>query len=139
MLPRRGLFDAQRVALAVPALGGAEIADIDADARGLVRQLALLIKRVRRLGLLARPPVRDYHRLVFAGVRAIAGEGVRHRHRALGIGLGRRIRRRIDERLEDRARLRRLSIEIEADRFAHLWRETATLLPLRDDGRRRSE
>jgi hypothetical protein len=113
MCPWLRLLEPELPSAAVIVLGRRQITVVDADPRGFVRHLALLVERVLRLGLLARCPVGDHHLLVLHGIGAIPGKGIRDRHRALRGGLCRRRRRPVDRVLEDSARFRVFAERVE--------------------------
>ena len=73
---RLRLFQAKFTAAAIHPLGDVQLADIDAETRGFVGHLALLVERVLRLGLFARLPVVDDEFLVPHRLGTVAFECV---------------------------------------------------------------
>ena len=104
-----GLLEAEIAALLVPLVLRVQIACVDANARGLVRQFALLV------AVLRRHPVVDCQLLVLRRIPAVAFEGVRHGHTPLGLRFGLRRGGRLDGFGEVLARLRAFSHQVEHD------------------------
>ena len=94
-----GLFKPRVVSCLIPLVSRIQVAVIDADARRFVGHLALLVR------ILRTDIVFENHLLVIHGLPAVAAEGPRHGHGALGVGLGHGIGRGVDGLLEILARL----------------------------------
>ena len=110
---RLGFLQSHRTPSPVHPLGGVQVPRVDAQPRGLVGHLALLVEGVLRLARFPGHPVPDDHLLVLDGFGAVALEPVGDCHAALGRGLRRGIGGRLDEPLDDRPRGRVSALRVQ--------------------------